>query len=355
MSRLEERLDKDLTRIRNELAEQAERVMEAVKEAVRAVQTGDRALAHATVLADHPANRAMRRIDQLCHSFIAVHLPSAGHLRLLSAAIRVNIELERIGDYAVTIAREAVQLSSPPDGVTAREIERFASEALLMLRQAVKGFNDLNAEAAHATKAIADPVEHNLDEVYADLMRCGSEQKVKDLFATFIVFTQIKRVVDQAKNICEDTIFAVTGEQKAAKRYNILFVDDDNGLLSLMAEAIARTNHAEAGRYISAGTTPAAAINADLAAFLDERDSDRSECEPSAISALTTAELAEQHVVVSLGGPVEGYVEKLPFHTAALRWEVAVPPAGDRAALETAYRDIAVHVSDLMELLRGEE
>ena len=355
MSRLEERLDKDLTRIRNELAAQAERVIAAIEDAVRAVQTGDHELAYATVLADHPINRAMRGIDRLCHGFIAVHLPSAGHLRLLSAAMRANIELERIGDYAVTIAREAVQLSTPPEGVTAREIERFAGEALLMLRQAVKSFNELNAEAARSTMAIADPVEHNLDEIYADLMACGTEQKMKDAFATFIVFTQIKRVVDQAKNLCEETVFAVTGEQKAAKRYNILFVDDDNGLLSLMAEAIARTNHPESGRYRSAGRTPAPAINEDLAAFLDERDSDHSDCVPSAIADLTPADLAEQHVIVSLGGPVEEYIDAIPFHTAAQRWEVAPPTAGDRAGLEAAYRDIALHVKDLMELLRGEE
>jgi len=355
MSRLEERLHKDLTHIRDELAAQAERVIEAVNDAIRAVQTGDRELAFATVLADHPANRAMRRIDQLCHSFIAVHLPSAGHLRMLSAAIRVNIELERIGDYAVTIAREAVQLSTPPAGVTAREIERFAGEALLMLRQAVKSFNELNAEAAKTTMAIAEPVEHDLEGVYSGLMGCGTEERMKDLFATFIVFTQLKRVVDQAKNICEETVFAVTGKQKAAKRYNILFIDDDNGLLSLMAESIARTNRPEAGRYRSAGATPAAAVNADLAAFLKERGADCSECEPSAISALTAAEVAEQHVIVSLGGPVESYIEKIPFHTSALRWEVEPPAAGDRPALEAAYRDIALHVTDLMDLLRGEE
>ena len=355
MSRLEERLDKDLTRIRDELAAQAEHVITAVSDAVRAVQTGDRELAYATVLADHPINRAMRRIDQLCHGFIAVHLPSAGHLRLLSAAIRVNIELERIGDYAVTIAREAVQLAAPPTGVTAREVERFSGEALLMLRQAVKSFNELNAEAARSTMTIAEPVEHNLDEIYADLMNCGTEQKVKDTFATFIVFTQIKRVVDQAKNLCEETIFAVTGEQKAAKRYNVLFVDDDNGLLSLMAEAIARANHPEAGRYRSAGASPAAAMHADLAAFLDERETDRAHCTPSPISGLTAAELAEQHVIVSLGGPVESYVQEIPFHTAALRWTVEAPPTGDRAALEGAYRDITLRVKELMELLRGEE
>ena len=83
----------------------------------------------------------MREIDRLCHKFIAVHLPSGTHLRLLSSIIRMNIELERIGEYAVTISREEVQLSSPPAGMTGREIERLSSETLLMLNQSIKDFN----------------------------------------------------------------------------------------------------------------------------------------------------------------------------------------------------------------------
>ena len=124
MSHLEARLEHDINKIRAQMAEQSQEVIRAVKDAVHALQTGNKPLAYDTILRDHPINRQMREIDRICHRFIAVHLPSAGHLRLLSAVIRVNIELERIGDYAVTIAREGVQMSAPPSGVMARELER---------------------------------------------------------------------------------------------------------------------------------------------------------------------------------------------------------------------------------------
>jgi phosphate transport system protein len=84
MSHYEERLENDLTRIRNSVSDMAEKVETAVKNALHALHTGNSKLAAATVLADHPINRSMRRIDQLAHSFIALHLPSAGHLRMLS-------------------------------------------------------------------------------------------------------------------------------------------------------------------------------------------------------------------------------------------------------------------------------
>ena len=95
MSHYEERLEKDLTAIRGQVAEMAGLVEIATKNAMHALQTGNNKLASATVLEDHVINRSMRRIDQLCHKFIALHLPSEGHLRMLSSVIRANIELER--------------------------------------------------------------------------------------------------------------------------------------------------------------------------------------------------------------------------------------------------------------------
>ena len=180
MSHLEARLEKDLNRIRSLIGEQATRVEESVRNAIHALQTGNDKLAYANILADHPVNRRMRRIDRLCHSFIAVHLPSAGHLRLLSSVIRINIELERIGDYAVVISREAVQLSAPPGGVMARELERMAGETMLMLRQSIKAFADLNAEMARSTMPIAEQIESDMDLIYGELVT-STEQPVRCL------------------------------------------------------------------------------------------------------------------------------------------------------------------------------
>ena len=347
MSHLEKRLENDLRKIREKVAEQAVLVEEALRNAVTAFQTGNHALAHQTVLKDHPVNRNMREIDRMCHSFIAVHLPSAGHLRLISAVIRVSIELERIGDYAVTIAREAVQLRATPVGEMARELERLAGESFLMLKQSCKAFNELNTELARGTMLIADQMEHNLDMVYAQMMASDVHDQVKDAFATFVVFTQIKRAADQAKNICEDTVFAATGNQKSPKVYRVLFVDENNSLMSQMAEAIARNSFPESGIYSSAGRSPAANLDPQLVSFLESRMSEFNG-RASSIAQITPQHLSEQTVVVSLQGTVASYFPNLPFHTAALEWEI---PDGD---VESIYREIAPRVNDLMVLLRGE-
>lgn len=359
MSHYEERLEQDLGTIRQHLAKMASQVEDGVRNAVHALQTGDHELATSTILADHPINRAMRENDRLCHAFIAVHLPSAGHLRLLSSVIRANIALERIGDYAVTIARVSEQLSAPPTGHMAREVERFATEAQTMLHQAVTAFNELNAEMARATMVMEQEMEYDLDAVYSELTDRSDVQEIKELLAVFVVLTHLKRVADQAKNLCEETVFAVTGETKAPKVYNILFVDEDNSTLSQMAEAIARKSFPRSGNYSSAGRHPAATVNPMVIQFLEQHGVDTTGLTPKALS-VTHQELVEKHLIISLQGPVRNYLPVIPFHTTALQWDVGSLPAAGAAAvatedLEAVYRSLAVRVRDLMYLLRGED
>jgi len=356
MSHLEQRLENDLQNIRNRVLEQAQQVQKGVSNAIHALQTGDNKLAYATILDDHPINRNMRRIDRLCHKFIAVHLPSGTHLRLLSSIIRINIELERMGDYAVVMAREAVQLSRSPEGKIGHEINRISAETLLMLKQAIKAFEELNADLAQSTMMMSGNMEYNLDIVYEEITESAQKEKVKDTLALFVIFNQLKRVTDQAKNLCEDTIFAVTGQQKTPKVYNILFIDEDNSALSQLAEAIAEKNYPGICKYRSAGRNAASGINTQLVDFLSSRGSDTSKLQVTGINDLTHHEISEQNVIVSLQGDVKSYIDSIPFHTTALEWEIDIPNAlENQQGMETLYRSLALQIKDLLELLRGNE
>lgn len=359
MSHYEERLEQDLGNIRSGIADMASRVEAAVKDAVHALQTGDHQLAATTILRDHPINRQMRELDHLCHAFIAVHLPSAKHLRIISSIIRANIALERIGDYAVTIARVSEQASTPPAGQIAREVERIANEARTMLSQAVAAFNSFNGEQAKATMIMEQELEYDLEALYAELMAEPDRQQFEALLDLFIVLTHLKRVADQAKNLCEQTVFAASGVGKAPKTYNILFMDEDNSCLSQMAEAVARKNFPQSGNYSSGGRQPAAHLHPAMAQFMEEHGFDLTTAKPKPLD-LTHQELTEKHVVVSLQGQARSYFPRFPFHTTAIEWDVGPVPSSDditktAAQLEDSYRKIAVHVRDLIELLRGED
>jgi phosphate transport system protein len=359
MSHYEERLERDLSLIKQQATLLAKRVDEALGAAVRALLSGDDKLAYATVLGDQRINAENRKLDKMCHAFIGVHLPSAGHLRLMTAMIHANVALERVGDYAVTIARESVHLAKRPDALIKREVDLLAGESRQMFKQAMCGFIDGNAEKARATMIMADQVERTFDVVFADLVNAGENFSIEDLFAYLGVFNALERVSDQAKNICEETVFAATGQTKATKVFRILFLDEDNTLLGPIAETVAGKIACGGGEFRSLGRQ-AGAMAPEVVGLLQESGVDLARHQPQAMN-LSLQDLVDFHVIVSLQGPVKSYVDKVPFHTAALEWDVGgvlaaeLPEEQRRERYATLVREIAVQVSTMMTTLRGEE
>jgi phosphate transport system protein len=359
MKYYEERLENDLAAMRSAVKEMGDRVQEAVKDAVHALLTGNRQLSNETILNDGYINRDMRRINHLCHNFIARHLPSAGHLRRISSVLLTNISLERIGDYAVTICREQKQLSEPPKGALARDIELLANDSRAMLRQAINAFEQENADLAKGTVVMAEQIENTFSHIFPDLLALGQQNgyDLKQIFAVLSALNYLERISDQAKNICEEAVFLVTGEAKPFKIYNILFLDERNDSLSQMAEAIARKAFPGSGIYTSRGRHPTHTLHAGMVDFMNRHGYDFTDVHPRSLD-LSPQELKDFHVIASLGEPVTRYIGNLPFHTVDLQWEFPVPPAegqSDDQDWEQIYRHLLHNIHQLMEALRGEE
>ena len=356
----EERLSKDMTRIREEVAFLGAMVQKAQEDAVRAAMTGNGALANQTIIRDHPINRRTREINRLCHAFLALHLPSAGHLRLISSILRLVNELERIGDYAATIAREGLQLPHLPTGLLKQEMEELAEQAQTCLRQAVKSFNEKDAELARETMAIAAQGKGRGDMAFEDLVQESetSHEQIRYLFDALILIGRLKRVCDRCKNICEETLFTVTGETKAPKTYNVLFLDEENSCQSQIAEAVARKTFPNSGEYDSAGRRNGVDLKPGLFAFMEAHGLVPEPIQTKALEP-DVNRAARYDVIVSLEGPVSAYLPKQPFRTVFLDWDVGVPPEGADEAEATErytemYREITVRIRDLIETLRGE-
>lgn len=361
MTHYEKRLEEDISAIRDRVKAVAGDVEVGLKNAVHATITLDRALANQVILGDKPINREIRAIDKMCHGFVARHLPSAGHLRMVSSVLRLNVELERIGDYAVAIAREAIQLSAKPGESVGGDIQLIADQALRMFRQAMESFNDGNAELARGTKGMASHVESTYQKIFADLVREGEKgtRPIKDLFALLVIFNRLGRVSDQAKNICEDTIFAVAGETKGEKVYRILFLDQRNDAISQLATAYARKAYPDSGRFTSAGWDPAARLLPTLEVFFQANGLDGEDLAPRAFD-FTNEELADFHVIVAMDQDAAAHIESTPFHTVLLEWDI--PPVPEdldadraRAWLEESSQEIKNKLQGLMGLLRGED
>jgi len=361
MSHFEERLERDLEEIRSRVRTIGQAVEVALKKATQTVLSGDEASASEVILGDLPINREIRSIDRLCHAFVAQHLPSAGHLRFVSAVLRLDVELERVGDYAVAIARETVQMSAVPAGSVARDIELISDQAKRLLHQALKAFDTGNAELARGTKALAKQADKTFQKVFADLLLEGEKNTwpLRDLFAFLVVINRLGRVSDQAKNICEDTLFAVAGEMKEPKTYSILFVDRRNAGLSQLAEAYASKAFSDYGEFSSAGWEPADRVAPAVESFLDSKNLKTIGLATKALSR-SLDELSEYDVIVGLEGDPRILLPEVPFHTVLLTWDVGELPEGldqerTSALLEQSLKKLAGKIRELMETMRGKE
>ncbi len=350
-SHYEERLERDLKWIQDLVGIIGQSILEALDSAVRAVLTMDRDLAAATVIGDYTTNRQTRELDRLCHAFVARHLPSAGHLRSVSAVLRLSIALERIGDYATTISRTAVQLAAPPPPVVARDIEMMAQQAHRTLADALRAFLQRDLGLATATLANAEQFTRYFDKVFDDLVREGEDKTrpIAELFALMATFNRLERVIHQAKNICEETRFVVAGRTKGEKTYQILFVDGDNSGPSQLAEHFTQKAFPNSGRYRSAGFDPAEEIDPAYRRFAETVGIDLTRAWPAALATLRD-ELGDYQLVVGLSADVRERIGRLPFHTTLLVW-----PLDAAAGPESVYRQLTPRIRELMERLRGEQ
>lgn len=363
MSIYAERIAQDEASIRERIDGVATSVLRALQGAVRALLTGDRALANATVLGDMAINREIREIDHLCLQFVARHLPSAGHLRFVTAVRRLTIELERVGDYAATIGRAAAYLSAKPPVTVLRDVELMADNAERVLSESIQAFLERNAERARGIRILGDQMASTYHRALVDLIRSAEagDVSIPDLLALQAVLSRLDRVGDQAKNVCEEAIFAATGETKPAKVYRILFVDARHGMASRLAEALARRDYPHVGRYRSAGWDPSGepSVSPACEAFFAEHGLPATSPVAERLIPLWD-ELSDYHIIVSLEGELRQHVPEVPFDTVQLEWDLGASTSAaeaepDSAALEALLERLSQRLRALSVELRGAE
>jgi phosphate transport system protein len=351
MNGYEQRLATDKAEIRRRVCEVGGKVHDAVAQAVSALLEQDRQAAYLTVLGDLPINREIRAINKRCHAFIARHLPSAGHLRFVSAVLQIDVALERIGDYAATISREATVLSTPPPAALAEDLRSFSEQTLGILHDALLAFSEKDIELARKTRPKAKSASRTYSDVYADLSREGAGLPISDAFALLAIFHRVERVADQAKNISEETLFELTGETKAPKQYRVLFVDDDGTTLAPLAKALARKAFPESGHYSSASCEPSGQPSPELVSLADQLALDLSGTRPATLPPV--AELVRFDVVVALTKSGAARIGRVPYGTVLLEWPLDLPKNG--ASLEEVSKRLSLEVHDLMVLMRGDD
>jgi len=226
-----ETFERELQELKDELLILGSIVEQAVREAVEALKRRDLEAARRIYADDQKINEKRYEIEQDCLVLIATQQPMARDLRMLAAILEVNTELERIGDYAKGICKINLMLGTEPLVKPLIDIPKMADLGLDMLHRALGAFIIGDADTARAIPDEDDQVDLLYNRVYNDLLKMMLANPEIISRANYLIWAahNLERLADRVTNICERTVFLVTGEiieldMAKGKEKNILFI-----------------------------------------------------------------------------------------------------------------------------------
>ncbi|OFV79945.1 MAG: phosphate transport system regulatory protein PhoU [Acidobacteria bacterium RBG_13_68_16] len=357
---LEAALQQDLEQIRSKVTEMGDLAEKAIRASIKAVVEKDRQLAFAVILRDQYIDDLEKQLDRLCLEFLVRHQPAASLLRFAYAAIKINLELERVGDYAESIARESLRLTKLDAPLPIDLIQQIVNLAIPMLHDAIQAFVHQDPELARRTVESDEAVDLLRDKLTADLTQAYRDGKLpfEALNPLVVLARRLERVSDQARNISMETLYMCTGEyakHPGSEVMRVLFVDEHNTCRSLMAEAIGMGMHEPGFVFASAGVEPLP-VDPVTISFMASKGFDVARAVPKAITQVPNID--HQDVIVLLASEVKRAFPRRPRKAVLLEWAVDDPRTvhGSEpqitAAYEATYAYIQGQIHDLVSAIR---
>jgi len=186
---------------------------QAIERATEAYRKRDLKLCDAVHEGEQAINRAEREIDELSLDLLAMQQPMAVDLRFITAVIKINADLERVGDQAVNIAERVTNLLTLPSVELPVDIPRMAATVSGMVRRALESFLQGKDDLAEAVLKMDDIVDRMNDEAYVMLVKkmYSTPEITPQALDVLLISRNLERVADHATNIAEDVIFWVRG------------------------------------------------------------------------------------------------------------------------------------------------
>jgi phosphate transport system protein len=210
---MRERFHQGLDELRAKLLSMGGMAEQAVERATNAYRDRDLHLCHAVLEGEGAINRAEREIDELALDLLAMQQPMAVDLRFITAVMKINADLERVGDQAVNIAERVMNIVKLPETELPIDIPRMASTVSGMVRRALESFLEAKAELAEAVLKMDDVVDRMNDEAYMAMVNVmhSHPDMTQQALDVLLIARNLERVADHATNIAEDVIFWVRG------------------------------------------------------------------------------------------------------------------------------------------------
>ncbi len=188
-------------------------VEQAIQRATEAYSSRDMDLCELVKMNEPAINRMEREVDQLALDLLAMEQPMAVDLRFILSVIRINADLERVGDQAVNIASRVQDLASLPQVDLPVDIPKLATLSAGMVRKSLQSFIEADAEMAANVLTLDDQVDDMNHEALDSLGKAitSNPANTKQALAALIISRNLERVGDHATNIAEDVIFWLRG------------------------------------------------------------------------------------------------------------------------------------------------
>jgi len=204
----------DLNNLKKLLLEMAGSVEEMIAKSIRALKERNMILAEEVIKSDDKVNTMEIEIDNQCLKILALYQPEAVDLRTVTMIMKINGDLERIGDHAVNICQKVIYLADKPPVKPLIDIPRMAEKSIQMLRESLNSFVNKDAELAVEVCKMDDEVDSLETQITRELLTymISDPTTIDPALQLILIARDLERVADLATNIAEDTYYIASGK-----------------------------------------------------------------------------------------------------------------------------------------------
>ncbi|MFO0982741.1 MAG: phosphate signaling complex protein PhoU [Planctomycetota bacterium] len=205
---------RDIGRLKKDLLTMGAMVEESIEKAIAALREQSQELAREVIDGDDRIDRREVEVEEECLKLLALHQPVADDLRFVTAVLKINNDLERMGDLAVNMAERALFLASVPPIPVPPQLKPMMEAVTRMVHASLDAFVNENAEQARRVCAADDEVDQlNRDMIgVIRAMMLADPATIERGLHLFSLPRQLERIADHATNIAEDVVYMVEGE-----------------------------------------------------------------------------------------------------------------------------------------------
>jgi phosphate transport system protein len=206
-------LQREIDRLKKNILALGAMVEQSVELAVKSIEERDTKLAERVLATDNDIDHAEVDLEEDCLKVLALHQPVAIDLRFIIAVLKINSDLERIGDLACNIAERTLVISRYPQASVPYDLQGLVDKTKWMLRSSLDSLVNLDSALARSVRASDDQVDNINREMY-DLVKEAIRQRpneIEVLIPYLTVSRNLERIADHATNIAEDVIYMIEG------------------------------------------------------------------------------------------------------------------------------------------------